>query len=251
MTIKIGIAGITGRMGRHLAAEVGAAGATLVGGTGRPGSAGNGFADIADLAGACDVVVDFTHASTVAHHAAVLAEAGTGWVLGTTGFLRQDEDAVGRAAIAIPIVAAANFSPGVNMLLALAERLGGVLPPTGYDAEILEMHHRQKLDAPSGTALALGRAVAAGRGVKLEEVMVSDRTGHTAPRRDGEIGFATMRGGQIIGSHNVTFTAAFEQIGLTHHALDRRIFATGAIRAAFWVHGRSPGLYGMRDVLGL
>jgi 4-hydroxy-tetrahydrodipicolinate reductase len=251
MTVKIGIAGITGRMGRYLAEEVGAAGAVLVGGIGRPGNTEHGFTNIAALAAACDVVVDFTHASTVSHHAAMLAEAGAGWVLGTTGFSAADEDVVRAAASAIPIVAAANFSPGVNLLLALAERLGAVLPSASYDAEILEMHHRQKLDAPSGTALALGRAVAAGRGVALENVMVSARSGHTAPRQDGEIGFATMRGGQIVGSHNVTFTATGEQIGLTHHAFDRRIFATGAIRAAFWVHGRSPGLYGMPDVLGL
>jgi 4-hydroxy-tetrahydrodipicolinate reductase len=251
MKVKIGIAGITGRMGRHLAEEVTAADALLAGGIGRPGRPGHGFADIVELAAACDVVVDFTHASTVSRHAAALAAAGTGWVLGTTGFSAADEAAIAQAAAVIPIVAAANFSPGVNLLLALAERLGAVLPPASYDAEILEMHHRQKLDAPSGTALALGRAVAAGRGVALEDVMVTARSGHMPARKDGEIGFATMRGGQIIGSHNVTFTAAGEQIGLTHHAFDRRVFATGAIRAALWAQGRSPGLYGMPDVLGL
>jgi 4-hydroxy-tetrahydrodipicolinate reductase len=139
----------------------------------------------------------------------------------------------------------------VNLLLLLAEKLGHALAPTQYDAEILEMHHRQKVDAPSGTALALGRAVAAGRGVELEEVMVSGRHGHTGPRKDGEIGFATLRGGQIVGSHSVLFTAGDEQISLTHHAFDRRVFASGAVRAAMWLHAQPAGLYGMRDFLRL
>ena len=113
------------------------------------------------------------------------------------------------------------------------------------------MHHRQKVDAPSGTALALGHAVAAGRGVKLDDVIVSGRHGHTGPRRDGEIGFATLRGGQIIGSHTLSFTAGDEQISLAHHALDRRVFATGAVRAALWLQTQPPGLYTMRDFLAL
>jgi 4-hydroxy-tetrahydrodipicolinate reductase len=139
----------------------------------------------------------------------------------------------------------------VNLVLALAEKLGAALPAAQYDAEILEMHHRQKVDAPSGTALGMGKAVAAGRGVDLKGVMVSGRDGHTGARKDGEIGFAALRGGQIAGSHSLTFTAAAEQIGLTHHAFDRRVFATGAVRAAFWLHGKPAGLYTMRDVLGL
>jgi 4-hydroxy-tetrahydrodipicolinate reductase len=136
-------------------------------------------------------------------------------------------------------------------LLALAERLGAALPANSYDAEILEMHHRQKVDAPSGTALALGRAVAAGRGVALEDARVSGRDGHTGPRKDGEIGFAVLRGGQIVGSHSVIFTAGTEQIALSHNAFDRRVFAQGAVRAAIWLQNRSPGLYSMKDVLGL
>jgi len=231
-------------MGQLVAEEVAAAGLELAGGVGRGG-------DIAALAAASDVVIDFTLGTTVAHHAAVLRAAGVGWVLGTTGGTGAAAAAVADAAEIIPVIAAPNFSPGVNLLLALAERLGAALPANAYDAEILEMHHRQKVDAPSGTALALGEAVAAGRGVALEDVRVSGRDGHTGPRQNGEIGFAALRGGQIIGSHSVMFTAGSEQIALTHHAFDRRVFAQGAVRAAIWLHGHSPGLYSMRDVLGI
>ncbi len=254
MTLRIGIAGLAGRMGKMLAQEVVAAGATLAGGTSRSGIGAENvpvFADIGALASLCDLVIDFTHASTVAAHASALAEAGTGWVLGTTGYSGADSAAITAASARIPVIAAPNFSPGVTLMFALAEQLGAALPGTAYDAEILEMHHRQKLDAPSGTALALGRAVAAGRQVALDDVMVSGRDGAAGARRDGEIGFAALRGGQIIGSHSVMFTAASEQITLTHHAFDRRVFATGAVRAALWLHGRPPGLYTMQQVLGL
>jgi 4-hydroxy-tetrahydrodipicolinate reductase len=252
MTNRIGISGIAGRMGRLLAEEAASAG-TLVGGIDRTGTGPVGavlFADISALAAESDVVVDFTHASTVAGHAAALAAAGTPWVLGTTGYSAQDAEAIAQAAKVIPVIAAPNYCPGVNLLLLLAEKLGAALPAGQYDAEILEMHHRQKVDAPSGTALGLGRAVAEGRGVKLEEVMVTSRSGHTGPRGEQEIGFATLRGGQVVGSHTVMFTAGTEQIALTHHAFDRRVFATGAVRAALWLQGRQPGLYTMRDVLG-
>ncbi|MBU6449621.1 MAG: 4-hydroxy-tetrahydrodipicolinate reductase, partial [Rhodospirillales bacterium] len=149
------------------------------------------------------------------------------------------------------IIAAPNFCTGVNLLLLLAEKLGHALPAAQYDAEIVEMHHRQKVDAPSGTALAIGRAVAAGRGVELADVIVSGRDGHTGPRKDGEIGFATLRGGQVVGSHTLMFTAGDEQINLTHHAFDRRVFASGAVRAALWLHAQPAGLYGMKDFLKL
>jgi 4-hydroxy-tetrahydrodipicolinate reductase len=246
MTLRIGIAGITGRMGTLLAAEVPLAGAVLAGGIGL-GVAG----DIASLAAKSDLVIDFTTASLVTAHAQALAAAGVAWVLGTTGFGPADEAAIAEAAKKIPVIAAPNYSPGVNLMFALAEKLGSALPANDYDAEILEMHHRQKIDAPSGTALGLGRAVAAGRGVALTDVMVSGRDGHTGARADGEIGFAALRGGQIAGSHSVIFTAGAEQISLTHHAFDRRSFATGAIRAALWLAGKPPGLYTMREVLGL
>ncbi len=146
---------------------------------------------------------------------------------------------------------AANFSPGVNLVLALAERMGAALPAGEYDAEILETHHRQKVDAPSGTALAIGQAVARGRGHALADAMESGRHGQTGARRTGAIGFASLRAGQVVGEHTLLFASASEHIALKHQALDRRAFASGAIRAALWVRGRPAGLYGMRDVLGL
>jgi 4-hydroxy-tetrahydrodipicolinate reductase len=253
MAVQIGITGISGRMGRLLAEEASSA-ATLAGGISRSGGqpqAAMIFPDMSALAAASDVVIDFTHASTVAAHAAALAAAKTPWVLGTTGYSPEDGAAIAEAAKIIPVIAAANFSTGVNLLFLLAEKLGAALPAAQYDAEILEMHHRQKVDAPSGTALALGAAIAEGRGVNLADVMVTSRSGHTGPRATGEIGFATLRGGQIPGSHTALFTAGEEQISLTHHAFDRRVFATGAVRAAIWLRSQPPGLYAMRDFLGL
>jgi 4-hydroxy-tetrahydrodipicolinate reductase len=253
MTIRIGIAGISGRMGIYLAQEAAAA-ATLAGGISRTGRAPDGvphFPDITALARESDVVIDFTHASTVVPHAIALAATETPWVLGTTGYGPEGEAAIAEAARTIPVIASPNFCTGVNLLLLLAEKLGHALPAAQYDAEILEMHHRQKVDAPSGTALALGRAVAAGRRVVLEDVMVSGRDGQAGPRQDGEIGFATLRGGQIIGSHSVLFTAGDEQLTLTHHAFDRRVFASGAVRAALWLHAQPVGQYTMRDFLKL
>jgi len=254
MTIRIGIAGATGRMGKLLVQEVSAAPALYAGGTSRHGD-GTGepplFQDISELAAICDLIIDFTSKATVQPHAAALAGAGIPWILGTTGLDPADEAAVMAASARIPIIAAPNFSPGVNLVLALARQLGAALPAQQFDAEILEMHHRQKRDAPSGTAMAIGAAVAAGRDVAATAVMVSGRHGDTGPRADGEIGFATLRGGQIVGSHSLIMTAADEQITLTHHAFDRRIFAAGAVRAALWLHGKVPGMYTMADVLGL
>jgi 4-hydroxy-tetrahydrodipicolinate reductase len=253
MKLSIGIAGVSGRVGRLLVEEVAAAGPALAGGLSRSGPPDGvkSFSTIAELAAASTLVIDFTHADTVAAHAAALANAGVAWVLGTTGFSAADEAAIAAAAARIPVLAAPNFSPGVNLMFALAEKLGAALPAATYDAEIQEMHHRQKVDAPSGTALGIGRAVAAGRGVSLPDVMVSGRTGHTGPRKDGEIGFAALRGGQIIGRHTLSFTGGTEQISLTHEAFDRRVYAQGAVRAAIWLHVRPPGLYSMRDVLGM
>jgi len=251
----IGIAGIAGRMGQMLVQEVEAAGAPLAGGIDRPGVNDVGavalFADMAGLAEAAGVVIDFTHASTVRPHARMLAKAGTPWVLGTTGLSVEDEAELQRAAETIAIVYAPNFSPGVNLVLALAEKMAAALPAARYDAEIVEMHHRQKVDAPSGTAIGLGHAVARGRGVELREVMESGRDGHTGARKDGAIGFSAMRGGQVVGEHTLLFAAADEHIEITHRAFDRRVFAAGAVRAALWVRGRAPGLYSMMDVLGM
>ncbi len=251
--MHIGIAGLSGRMGRLLAEEVAVAGHDLVGGTTQHAPAPDGIPvfSLPALAERCDVVIDFTHASAVQAHAAILAGAGTAWVLGTSGLSAEDDASVDRAAARIGIVYAANFGPGVNILLALARRLGAVLPAEQYDAEIVEMHHRQKVNSPSGTAIALGRAVAAGRGVSLERVMQSGRDGHTGARPPGAIGFAALRGGQVVGEHTLLFAAAGEQIAVTHRAIDRRVFATGAVRAAAWLAGRPPGHYDMADVMSL
>jgi 4-hydroxy-tetrahydrodipicolinate reductase len=245
MTLNIGIAGITGRMGLLLAEEVAASGFTLTGGTSRT------HPDLAPIAHAADVVIDFTGAALVAPHAAILADAGTAWVLGTSGLSATDDAILAEAAQRIPIVYAANFSPGVNLVLALAERMAAALPPDTYDAEIVEMHHRQKVDAPSGTAMGLGRAVAAGRGVALADVIESGRDGHTGPRKPGAIGFAALRGGQVVGEHTLLFAAADEHIALTHRSFNRRAYAKGALIAARWAAGRAPGLYDMMDVLGM
>ncbi len=248
-----GIAGIAGRMGRMLIEEIAAAGAPLAGGIDHDGGVNDAtlFADIAGLAGACEVVIDFTHASAVRGHARMLARAGTAWVLGTTGLSAEDEAEVARAAQSVAVVYAPNFSPGVNLVLALAAQMASALPAAVYDAEILEMHHRQKVDAPSGTAIGIGRAVAQGRRVALEDVMESGRDGHTGARKPGAIGFAALRGGQVVGEHTLLFASADEHISLTHRAFDRRVFAAGAVRAALWVRGRPAGLYSMMDVLGM
>ncbi|MFT8246392.1 4-hydroxy-tetrahydrodipicolinate reductase [Roseomonas sp. BN140053] len=256
MATRIGIPGIAGRMGRLLAEEALAAGAAVSGGTLRDGSAASTpypvLPDAAALMACSDVAIDFTHASTAPLHAEAAAAAGTPLVLGTSGLDAAQEAAVAAAAKRVPIVYAANFAPGVNLLFALAERMAAALPAEQYDAEIVEMHHRQKVDAPSGTAIALGRAVARGRGTTLEAAgRESGRDGHTGPRSTGTIGFAALRGGQVVGDHTLLFAAGSEQIALTHRSFDRRVYATGAVRAALWLLGREPGLYDMGDVLGL
>lgn len=256
--LRIGIAGVTGRVGRLLVEEVQAAGAVLAGGTVRDPAKAVGlpeglalFTDMAGLAAVSDVVIDFTHADTVVAHAQALAEQGTAWVLGTTGLSAEQQVAVLKTAKKTGVVHAANFSAGVTLVRRLAQMMGRALPADSYDAEIVEMHHRQKVDAPSGAALAIGEAVAKGRGVRLADVKESGRDGHTGPRGPGAIGFAALRGGQIVGEHEVLFTSADEQITLTHRAFDRRVFAAGAVRAAHWVRECPAGYYGMEDVLGL
>ncbi len=238
-----------------LVLEVQRAGLNLVGGCDR--QSGNApqdvsfFASAAELASKSDVLIDFSHASAVIGHAAVVAEARCAWVLGTTGLDAAGLASVQAASMRVSVVQAANFSPGVTILLATARRLAAALPAESYDAEILEMHHRQKVDAPSGTALALGEAVAAGRGVELADVRESGRDGETGARATGAIGFASLRGGQVVGEHSVIFAAAHEHIVLSHRAFDRAAFAAGAVRAAVWAVTQPPGCYGMEDVLGI
>jgi len=265
--MKIGIIGCAGRMGRMLAAETLATnGCELAGGTERAGSdalgqdlgalAGSGpigvavTDDAAALFESADVIIDFTVASTARGHAELAARYGTALVLGTTGLDDMTQGAVQQASESAAIVQAANFSLGVNLLLGLSEQVAGILGDD-YDIEIVEMHHRHKVDAPSGTALALGQAAAKGRGVDLDQVAERVRDGHTGARTRGDIGFATLRGGDVVGDHSVIFAADGERIELVHKATSRAVFVKGAIRAAMWSASQPPGLYSMRDVLGL
>ena len=243
-------------MGRLAAVQAVEAGAMLVGGTARAGAvpqtAAPIFRSVTELAQACDVLIDFTHPDAVGVNAGAVCAGQSAWVLGTTGLSHADNEMVSAAARRVAVVQAANFSPGVNLVLALAERMAAALPAAEYDAEIVEMHHRDKVDAPSGTALALGRAVAAGRAVDFYSVAQLSRQGQTGARPPGAIGFAALRGGHVVGEHSLLFAADTEHIALTHRALDRTVFARGAVRAAFWLgQGRSPGLYSMMDVLGM
>lgn len=256
LPMRIGIAGLDGRIGRSLVAAISADPVlSLAGGLVRRDldPQASRFGRIEELAVRSDVVIDFTHGSAVPDHAARLAEAGVPWVLGTTGVDDAGEAALRAAAAAIPVLRAANFSPGVVLVVELARRMAAALPAGRYDAEIHECHHRDKRDAPSGTALAIGRAVAEARGQDLDAVREEARRGQCGPRPPGAIGFAVSRGGHVVGEHSLNFIADDEQIVLAHRALDRRVFANGAVLAARWLarSGRSPGLYGMEDVLGL
>jgi 4-hydroxy-tetrahydrodipicolinate reductase len=264
---KMGVVGCGGRMGRMLVAEIAATeGCSVAGGSAAPGS-GYVNQDIGELAGIgrigipvgetveklirdSDVVLEFTSPEATAEHAELAAATSTPIVIGTTGLSSDQGERVRRAAHTIPIVWAPNMSLGVNVLLSLVEDVARRLGPD-WDIEIMEMHHRGKIDAPSGTALALGRAAAAGRGVVLEEVEQRARDGITGPRRRGDIGFAALRGGDAIGDHHVIFAGASERLELVHRATNRAIYAKGAVRAARWVVGRPPGLYGLKEVLGL
>jgi len=264
--MKIGIVGCAGRMGRMLIQEVlNTPGAALGGGT-EPagpavgqdlgalvGAAAAGIAvssDAAALFAACDVVIDFTVPKATAAHVQLAASTGKALVIGTTGLDDAAKAAIAAAGKTAPIVFAPNMSVGLNALLSLTEKLAATLG-TDYDIEIVEMHHRHKVDSPSGTALGLGEAAAKGRNVKLSDVARKSRDGHVGARPVGEIGFATLRGGDVVGDHTVIFATDGERIEVTHKASSRGVFAKGAVRAALWLKGRGPGLYTMRDVLGL
>jgi 4-hydroxy-tetrahydrodipicolinate reductase len=196
-------------------------------------------------------VIDFSTPNALGllleRHADTLA--GRALVVGTTGLASAEEDRLAAAAERGPVLVAANFSVGVNVLLALVERAGRVLQD--YDAEIVEVHHRGKVDAPSGTALALGRALARGRGVAFEDVRQDGRSGASGPRPDGQVGMHALRGGGVVGDHHVHLLGPDERIELAHVALDRGLFARGALLAARWLTGRPPGRYTMAEVLGL
>jgi 4-hydroxy-tetrahydrodipicolinate reductase len=265
--IKIGVVGCAGRMGRMLIAEIAhTEGCAVAGGSEAPGN-GHVNQDIGELAGLgrigipvgeavdklirdSDVVLEFTSPAATAEHASLAAGLGKPMVIGTTGLTAAQGDIVRTAARDIPIVWAPNMSLGVNVLLSVVEEVARRLGPD-WDIEIMEMHHRGKVDAPSGTALALGRAAASGRGVSLEEVEQRGRDGITGPRRKGDIGFAALRGGDAVGDHHVMFVGDGERLELVHRTTARAVFAKGAVRAAQWVVGRPPGLYGLKEVLGL
>lgn len=195
-----------------------------------------------------DAVIDFSAPAASIGHAKIAAATGKALVIGTTGFDGAQETALKHAARKAPLLWAPNMSVGINLLLALVREAAAQLGPD-YDIEILEMHHRYKVDAPSGTALALGRAAAAGRGVDLGKRRAAARDGVTGPRKVGDIGFAVLRGGDEVGSHKVMFAGSDETIELSHRATSRRVFARGAVRAAQWLAGKRPGLYAMADVL--
>lgn len=202
------------------------------------------------LAGA-DAVIDFTRPDASVSLAGYAARHGVAQIIGTTGFDKNQEAAIRVAAQSVAIVKAGNMSLGVNLLAGLVEQAAAALNAADFDIEIVEMHHRHKVDAPSGTALLLGEAAASGRKVDLDDVKITVRDGHTGSRQDGAIGFATLRGGSVIGDHTVMMAGEGEILEFSHRAGDRGIFARGAIKAAIWANSAAPGLYSMQDVLGL
>ena len=206
--------------------------------------------DAAAILNGADVVIDFTTPPSSVRLAEVLADAGIAHVIGTTGFSAGELATIEAAARRTVIVKSGNMSLGVNLLAALTRRVAATLGPD-FDIEILEMHHARKVDAPSGTALLLGEAAAEGRAVSLETHSARGRDGITGARKAGDIGFASLRGGSVVGEHVVIFAGPSERIELVHKAEDRAIFANGALTAARWTKGREPGLYSMVDVLGL
>jgi 4-hydroxy-tetrahydrodipicolinate reductase len=197
-----------------------------------------------------DAIIDFTTPASTVALAALAAQARIVHVIGTTGMAAADDAKLEAAARHAAIVKSGNMSLGVNLLAALVKRAAASLGPE-FDIEVLEMHHNRKVDAPSGTALLLGNAAADGRNISLGEHAVRSRDGHTGARKEGDIGFATLRGGTVVGDHSVIFAGPWERIELTHKAEDRMIFARGALAAAKWGKGKKPGLYSMADVLGL
>ncbi len=264
--LKIGITGCAGRMGRMLVAEILASDqAVLAGGCEQENSPFVGQ-DLTSLAGfpasgvlisndpgalfaASDVVIDFTTPAATITHALLAGTHNTAMVIGTTGLIPDALDVIRAAGNSVPMVYASNFSIGVNVLLELTKNVASRLG-VDYDIEVVEMHHRHKVDAPSGTALSLGMAAAEGRGISLENHISHGRHGHTGERVEGSIGFASLRGGDVVGDHTVVFAGLGERVELTHKASSRDIFAKGAVRAALWTAGRPAGFYGMPDVLG-
>ncbi|HWX07398.1 MAG TPA: 4-hydroxy-tetrahydrodipicolinate reductase [Bradyrhizobium sp.] len=265
--MRLIVAGAGGRMGRALTRVISETpGAVLTGALEAPGSdllgkdagvlAGlpeNGVklsADLWTLSANADGILDFTVPAATIANVAIAAQRGLVHVIGTTGLSSSDDAVIRSVTSRAIVVKSGNMSLGVNLLAALVKRVAQALDES-FDIEILEIHHRAKIDAPSGTALMLGQAAAAGRGVALEERSARGRDGVTGARRAGDIGFAALRGGTVTGDHSVIFAGAMERIELTHRAEDRTMFAQGAIKAALWARGQKPGMYSMADVLGL
>lgn len=264
---RIAVMGAAGRMGKNLIeAVLQAGGAGLTAAVDRPDSSLIG-ADVGELAALgrigvplsgdlvavlddFDVLIDFTHPSVTLRNLAICRAAGKAMVIGTTGFTVEEKKQLGEAAKEIPIVFAANYSVGVNLCLKLLDTAARVLGDE-VDIEIIEAHHRHKVDAPSGTALAMGEAIAAAQGKRLADCAVYAREGHTGERAAGSIGFATVRGGDIVGDHLAMFIGEGERIEIAHRSNSRQGYAQGSLRAAHFLAGRGPGLYGMDDVLGL
>ncbi len=245
---RIAIAGALGRMGQAVGAIAGDA---VCARFDRPDATADCLVSREQALAACDVVIDFTTpASSVALARAAAQTGRPALVIGSTGLSPDDEAAIAEAATRVAIVRSGNFSLGVNILTGLVRQAAERLDAASYDIEIFEAHHRRKVDAPSGTALMLGEAAAAGRKVALQDVQVSARDGLTGPRTPGEIGFSVMRGGGIVGEHSVVFAAEEELLTLSHSARDRTLFARGAVTAALWAAVQPPGLYTMQDVLG-
>ena len=265
--MRLIVAGAGGRMGRTLIHAIAAIdGAILAGAVEAAGSAvigrdagelaglgKNGVSvatDLEPLLAQADGLLDFTVPAATIAFAELTARQGLVHVIGTTGLSSEDDKLIAEAGKRAVIVKSGNMSLGVNLLAALVKRVAKTLDED-FDVEILEMHHNKKVDAPSGTALMLGRAAAEGRGVDLDQRSERGRDGHTGARCAGDIGFASLRGGTVAGEHRVIFAGADECIELVHKATDRMIFARGAVRAARWARGQKPGLYSMVDVLGL
>src|ERR1700749_854193 len=259
--MRLIVAGAGGRMGRALTRAIAESkGAVLVGALEAPGSellgkdagmlAGlpaNGVklsADLWSLSSNADGILDFTVPGATIANVAIAAERGLVHVIGTTGLSSSDDAVIRSVTSRAVVVRSGNMSLGVNLLAALVKRVAQSLDAS-FDIEILEMHHKGKIDAPSGTALMLGEAAAAGRGITLDAHSARGRDGETGARRAGDIGFASLRGGTAAGDHSVVFAGPFERLTLSHHAEDRILFAHGALKSALWAHGKPPGFYTM------
>lgn len=243
--IKVGIAGAKGRVGQLLVEELESGvwdGMQFAGGMDR-GDDARGLFEVAD------VVIEFSVPEATVEHATIAAQTGTAYVACTTGLDKDQEAVLEKAAQDIPLVYASNTSLAVNVLFALVEQAARYLPD--YDIEVIEAHHNKKVDAPSGTALTLGKTAAAARGVAFDDVAQLSREGQVGVRKPGEIGFATVRGGDAVGEHTVSLFGMGERLEIRQQATDRRLYAQGALRAAQWVASQPKGLYSMRDVLGL